>query len=440
MHVKIRAILFSVALALVAVIGPLLVFYAQGYRYNFEKKRVEQTGVLFIKSYPRSASITLNERLNKKTTPTEIANLLPAVYRISISKKGYTSWQKQLTIIPRMTTFIEDVVLFKSEPQTEMIIGGQIQNSLCSLISRQLAVIIDRQLIVIDVERGKITSQTPVSNKTFIVAWSKNGLNLLLNDNDAFYIYSPASQIKKIVAYNKKPLQRVIWENNSDTNVLGVFKNQLYKYNFSNKKIEALNLPDAWQAIQPMNDYFIGLRQIGQQTFLSQIKGKDVVNVMSVPNDDNYQIDILNDKLLFLLNRNLGIGYLLDPTDANNPLQTYITAFNDYSWLNNSLLYWNDHEINVYQKNENNKQTLERTSAEIKNVAWHNGLANVFAIINNQLKIYELDNRDKRNVWDYQSLGKITPDQATICFSQNGKKLLTSFNNDKKGVYQLTIQ
>lgn len=441
MNVKIRAFLFLIALSFVGTAGPALVLYAQGYRYNFNKHKIEQTGVMFVKSYPRSATISINEQVINKRTPTEVPNLLPATYRVVISKDGYTPWQKQLTVQPKQTTFMEDVTLFKSQPEIKTVLNETVKQSLCAVSDHKLATISNNKLTIVDATRNKILNQTEINEKTEIVNWSANSLNLIIKETKGYYIYSPDSQIKKIVAYNKTPLTDVIWENNSDTNVYGKVKNKLYKYNFSNDKAELYNDLYDWQAVQPMNDLYIGIHQIQNKTYLSTVKGKTVSDIMAIPTGNNYQLNILNDKYLLLINRDFDTAYLINPTDTSNPLHTYMNNVKKFSWLNDTLLYWNEHEINVYHVPSKTKQTIERTSAQISNAAWHNGLVNIFAVIDNKLKIYELDNRDKRNIFDYQDLGSVNELNSTICFSKNGDELFANYNtDDKKGIYRLVIQ
>ncbi len=440
MNIKIRALLFSIALCFVAITGPLLVLYAQGYRYNFDKHKIEQTGVMFIKSYPRSATIKINDQVIAKKTPTEIPNLLPSNYRVSITKPGYTTWQKELTVKPQRTTFIEDVTLFRTEPKTYEIIKDEIIQATCSN-NNKLAVVSSSTMSIIDINRNKIIDQAQLETEAEIISWSHNNLNLLLKDQDGYYIYSPESKIKKQVLFNKKPLEDVIWENYSDTVVYGKYKNQLFKYNFSNNQSDLYDKNYNWQTIQPLNDVFIGIHREKEKMFLSIVEGKTVKDLMIIPTDESYEINILSNSYILLMNKSLNVAYMIDPKNSDNPLQAYVTNIKKFSWLNDSLLYWNDHEINVYHVPSKTKQTIERTSEKINNASWHNGLVSIFAIINGQLKIFEFDNRDKRNVLNYQDLGLLENNNATICFSKNSEEIYTNFNtNDKQGIYRLTIQ
>ena len=52
-----RRILYSFFILLFFILAPILISYSLGYRYNLTKGIIEKTGVIFIKSFPKNASI-----------------------------------------------------------------------------------------------------------------------------------------------------------------------------------------------------------------------------------------------------------------------------------------------------------------------------------------------------------------------------------------------
>lgn len=80
------------------LIAPSIVLYSQGYRIDFENKKITQTGGLFLKISPKQADIYLNGKLSRKTDfffgSALIENLLPKKYKLEIKKTGYQSWKK----------------------------------------------------------------------------------------------------------------------------------------------------------------------------------------------------------------------------------------------------------------------------------------------------------------------------------------------------------
>ena len=77
------------------VLTPLLILYGQGYNFNLAKQKIEQTGIVYIKTYPRSVEIYLNDQLLSNSTPYRIKRLPAGEYQIQIKKSGFYTWQKK---------------------------------------------------------------------------------------------------------------------------------------------------------------------------------------------------------------------------------------------------------------------------------------------------------------------------------------------------------
>jgi hypothetical protein len=127
------------------VFTPLIIFYGQGYRYNFKTHSFIKTGNLFIKSIPSEALIILNNQkikpkwyqkiffykkliglINlKSTTPTLIPYLLPDEYLIKIEKENYLPYQKKIKIEAGKTLELNKVYLFLKEAKVKLLIKEQ---------------------------------------------------------------------------------------------------------------------------------------------------------------------------------------------------------------------------------------------------------------------------------------------------------------------------
>ena len=120
MRYKTRIGILVGAILLFLIITPLVIFYTAGYRYNTKKLRVEKVGIIFVRSEPSGANIYLDGKKQTETTPARLRNLLPGDYDVKISKKGYTDWEKNLPVASELTTFAEDVALFKNSDPEEI--------------------------------------------------------------------------------------------------------------------------------------------------------------------------------------------------------------------------------------------------------------------------------------------------------------------------------
>ncbi len=100
------------------IFAPLLILYTAGYRYDFEKNKVVETGSFYLKTEPKQAKIYLDGELLEEDTPTLLNNILPDEYEVTLSKEGYATWSKKLKVESGKTNFAQLVILFKnSSPQ-----------------------------------------------------------------------------------------------------------------------------------------------------------------------------------------------------------------------------------------------------------------------------------------------------------------------------------
>jgi hypothetical protein len=120
-----RTIIFFVFVFLFLLATPSIIFYFQGYRFDFETKRVVQTGAFYFKVLPRSVEVYLNGKFQKRTSfltgSILIENLLPKNYEIEIKKEGYHSWQKNLAVREKQVTEAKDIILFPKNPSFTIV-------------------------------------------------------------------------------------------------------------------------------------------------------------------------------------------------------------------------------------------------------------------------------------------------------------------------------
>lgn len=108
--------------------------FASGYKFNLSwplqfDRLLQKTGTLAVSTSPKSAEVFLNNKkqtypgfkLFKKdfvTTPIKLKNLLPGRYILRIEKDNYWPLEKEVTIESGLTTFAEDINLFRSNLPT----------------------------------------------------------------------------------------------------------------------------------------------------------------------------------------------------------------------------------------------------------------------------------------------------------------------------------
>jgi len=115
------AIFFSIGVGL-ALATVLTTFVARGYTVNLSKKKIQQTGILLVESTPNEAKVFLDGKLIETTTAT--VSLPPQNYQLRIEKEGFSTWQKDVPILPELVTEVSALLIPKSPQLTPLTHTG----------------------------------------------------------------------------------------------------------------------------------------------------------------------------------------------------------------------------------------------------------------------------------------------------------------------------
>lgn len=217
MDLRSRRILYSVAIAVFCITGPLLLLYAQGFRIDFSNRQVVKTGSLAISTTPPSASVMLDGRSRPNSTPLLLESMVPGRYSVSISKKGYKSLQTSAVIEPRNTTSIDTALLPESPLRATIavpftVIGMHTSRHDASIwiIGRNAEGIqlfrTDRQLSVFTTVAT--FNNVPSSDPAY--SWSSQSRYLALRWHDGTLLLWDTE--KDMLAYSSRDVQEIQWD------------------------------------------------------------------------------------------------------------------------------------------------------------------------------------------------------------------------------------
>ena len=116
---KTRRIIFYVFLLIFIIVVPLIILYALGYTFDFEKRIIVPTGGIYLKSLPSGADIYINDKPSGKTNKF-IKRLPPKIYDIEITKTDFYPWHKKLTIEPGLVAKASNVLLVPFNPKISL--------------------------------------------------------------------------------------------------------------------------------------------------------------------------------------------------------------------------------------------------------------------------------------------------------------------------------
>lgn len=101
---------------LMSAIAVSVLFFAEGYRFNFKNFKVIKTGVLFLSSEPKDATIYVNGKKLDKTTP-HAQNIKAGSYTASVEMPGYKTWAANFKADSGLVTQFDRIVLFRENPE-----------------------------------------------------------------------------------------------------------------------------------------------------------------------------------------------------------------------------------------------------------------------------------------------------------------------------------
>lgn len=379
MSLRSRRIIYLTFILIFLLITPTIILYTAGYRYNFQKHRIQKTGILILKSRPEGAKIFLNNKLNQLTTPARIANLLPDDYLIKIEKDGFYSWQKTLPVQSRLTTFAENILLFKKTMPAQIVDGNIEFLSLAP--NKQKLIYLQKQdtgqeiWLLDDKTSKKSLLYRSSDNQTLKPEWNRDGRQILITVRDNVL------KTPKYIVLDSERGGAVVYSNLSD-----------FYFEFKDVKSNFINAPSL---------------------------------------DDASLIDSPPQFITVLNQKNQSLAVIR--SDSGETI--FEANGNAAAWSKDGgkLLYLKNFEIWIYDLFSEQETLITRYSKEIKKALWINGNY-VLVLLDNALKVIELDERNQRNVTDLLTLEKI--DDYDIDNVRQKIYLIGEIGN-KKGIYEL---
>lgn len=432
----------------------VVVFYTSGYRYNWQRKILQKTSLLVLDSVPTKAEISLNGQELQKTTPQRLSNLLPNEYLVEIKKEGFQPWSKKLLLEPNRATFAENIILFKANPQPETIYQTEEISALKILPTTNFIYLVEKHegqnnLIKFDfLNRQRLVIFT-TDYQLKITNFNSNQEKILIQDDQEMKILNLLTQeVETNLTTNFQPLNilAVKWSPSINYELLVKTTAGLYLFSLVENKKTLLTEKYVLDFSADNQRFYYLTNQNESTVFWVQNFGATKPQAtIKLPNGLDYQIIDAHENLLTVLNPQDQYLYLLELSGEKLTLEQTFNQATQAQWTPETkhprLLYYNDHEIYVYDydytKEKYYAKILARYPTVINQVIWHPAYYHLIFHTENSLKAIELDERDKNNVFPlYQ-----TPISPKLIFTNPlGDNLylwLTEDGQDK--IIQLSI-
>ena len=440
-----RTVLFLICLFLFLLVTPSVIFYSQGYRFDLNPPaggiKITQTGGLFLKIEPKQAEIYIDGKLIKKTdflfSSVFIDNLLPKKYKIEVKKEGYFSWEKNLEIRERWVAEAKNIVLIPEKTDFSVLTENT-ENFWFSPDGKKIVLY----------EKG-IPEENGWTLKLYDL--EKNNESYLMSEED-FALFFPFTSIKgssgsrKDISFKKADLLDLKFSEDSKEIILKIEVKTGTKY-FSLKideapptlvETEAPSLPfKNTVAYQKINNDIYYLDSSGN---LFKADEKLTRESFPIKPESEYTLEIFQNFIFLKENQVL---YLFNPD-----LKSFERFFEPIKGLKISpdylkIVYFSDCEIWILflkdkldqpAKKTGEKIFLTRVSEKINDVFWLNSDYLIFNS-GNKLKITEIDDRDRINIYDLSEFKE--PPQGAASAAPTGQAKIF-FNKSDKKLYVLT--
>jgi len=427
-----RTILFIICLVLFLIVAPSVIFYSQGYRIDFETKKISQTGALFLKVWPKNVEIYFDGKLKKKTDfffgSTLIENLLPKKYKVRVEKEGYFTWEKELEIKEKEVVDFKNIVLIPKNPNFK-ILGKEISAFYFSPDGKKII------LKEIEEDKWALKLYDPERNvKSHLVDEgdiSKVGVELfnLKFSPDSKKVLLEVGLKERIKYYNLEidKMPPVLTE--SELPLPPVDERSFISTPRSARVIEDIV---TYQTINE-NIYYLDnsghLFKVDERSFISTPRSAWVneerltEKSFSVKPETKYELFIFKDHIFL---REDKILYLLN--FSSKSFEKFLEPINSLKISPDSkkTVYFSDFEIWIFyleeiydqpQKKADERVFLTRFSTEIGEVFWYTAHYLIFNV-GEKIKIAEIDERDRINIVDLAEFK-----DPRIFFNKTDKKL-----------------
>lgn len=380
---RLRQKLYLIFIVLFFLLTPIMIFYASGYRFDFKKQEIRETGSLILKTFPARAIIkiqslsqnkSLPENIKNITTPAKIDNLIPGQYVVNFKKENY--WDKNLNVIlnPNKAVYLQDIYLVKKNIP-KLIASGTISDLQISpqrenLIYQEKINDLNK-LVILNLAENKIASST-LDNDLNMIKWPEEEKRVLINQKILNLDSGEEQDLKTIVQANGSNFK---WSSNGE-NIYAQASSSLVLYNLNKNKIEPILIDFK------INDFLINNNQIffisEKQIFQSFDLNSQIIKTLSNFEDcENCKIKDFRNNLVIIENKTKNFIYLFDLEKGETKI---IKNVLNWQWLNKEskiIIYHNKFEIWKLDTETAESEILIRLDNPIKTVlkAFQNYLA-----------------------------------------------------------------
>lgn len=460
---RIRLFLSITLVILFLITSFSVLFFSFGYRFSFDRGIFIHTGSITIKSNPKDVSI----RIDGENVPSGLINIVNQSYHITglrpgehflrIEADGYRPWEKKVTIQSGISTEFWNILLLREEyPATETA-SGRFEKFFPSPEQRFLALVGDTDsgttVDVLEKGSGEVTRVASMSGYRFDagspenIEWTEDGSNFLLplrtgEDKSEVFIVdreTGASTDARDLVGSEEPLRGARWHPKNDGSFFIISGESLLlirpketddagRVTVVGTGISAYDLSEKYIYLLDRKTGVIRFLDIGNE---GGTEPKDLTEPF--PETASMKRPTLNayDEKRIVLYDPDGEGFLWNDIGGIDPEVSRLGGdIRSIQFSNDGkkILFSDENQISVVFLRDWDTQPIRkagesiqiaRFSAPFSSVQWSKNYEHVLFAIGADIRIAELDHRDRRQMDTLLSFPGRTVTQILPSFDEN---------------------
>ncbi len=411
MSYRSRNILFLFFVVVFIIMTTFFSLYISGYRLSWDnivrgKTLMQKTGILVLDSKPRGAYVSLERQfrglfldhnvLKNKIikTPYKVKNLLPGEYLLKIESDDYWPFEQKIEIHPGQSTYLEDIILFKKNLP---VLSIPSYSQKISIDSAYQKILLEKDNILINLKGDRIVEMMDEIETAEFIGDKK----ILLNNNIIF-------------DYDKG--KRLDWRGEGEqglSNIKIINKNLFYLKNnkdlfscdFSGEEAKLLFSEENIIDYNFYNNfYYLIQEKQGSYSLKVYYRNKTLYKEFALPTSSSYQIlpIIGSSAFVYIYDQNFNNIYIINTGSRLNSIWATINNVKGFNFINNNtLLYFTDFEIFIFNTAIAEKSLVIRLEDKINSAVWH---PKEYVIYSTKKGINILDLKYEKNLINLSSL------------------------------------
>jgi len=467
-----RKIFFWLLVGLFFIAAPVVVMRARGYRFDFSRGVFVHSGTISLKNNPSNLDIYLSGKitdsnLNRINNSYNVTSLMPGSYFLEAKMEGFQTWSKQIDVHSGLASEFWNVLLVRNSYEDISYSTGGFEKFFISpkdqLTALAQAYAGGLKIKILNIKNKSIDNEFFFGQSQFSDMGGEENIEWSPNDD---YISVPmkVSVEKKSREKEEKyryaiidfsgnssfilndflgedDIRRVRWDPKEKNYLFFLSGSTLYRANIQNTS-------DITEIAQDVSSYDLSRTAIyyaqkpNELVFKTAMdgQGEKIQLTSDFPvslNTPNKKLIVYDDSRIAFLNSS-GDFFIYNHGEHDNYFRQLGSGISGMQFSNDGkkIIYWNSNEIFAYYlrdwnvqptRSENETESITRFSGQIHNVQWLKDYEHIIFSIGGQMKIIELDPRDRRNIMD---LPKTNLDSPQIVYNNYLEYL---FFTDQRG-------